>query len=80
MRIAMMGSGGIGGYFGARLADAGADVTFIARGRHLAAMNETGLRIPRFAWWPLVSAIGWGLLFPGALPGLYLALTTRRAP
>lgn len=45
MRIAMMGSGGIGGYFGARLADAGADVSFIARGRHLAAMKGTGLRI-----------------------------------
>jgi 2-dehydropantoate 2-reductase len=32
MRIAMMGSGGIGGYFGARLAAAGEDVAFIARG------------------------------------------------
>lgn len=45
MRIAMMGSGGIGGYFGGRMAAAGADVTFIARGRHLAAMREHGLRI-----------------------------------
>ncbi len=45
MRIAMMGSGGIGGYFGGRLAAAGTDVTFIARGRHLAAMRETGLRL-----------------------------------
>jgi len=45
MRIAMMGSGGVGGYFGARLAHAGHDVTFIARGRHLAAMRERGLRI-----------------------------------
>ena len=35
--------------------------------------------IARFAWWPLVSAIGWGLLFPGAIPGLFLALTPRRA-
>ena len=35
MRIAMMGSGGIGGYFGARLAAAGKDVAFIARGTHL---------------------------------------------
>lgn len=45
MRIAIMGSGGVGGYFGARLALGGADVTFIARGRHLAAMQEHGLRI-----------------------------------
>lgn len=45
MRIAMMGSGGVGGYFGARLAHAGHDVTFIARGRHLAAMREHGLRV-----------------------------------
>ena len=37
-----MGSGGVGGYFGARLAAAGEDVHFIARGAHLAAMNERG--------------------------------------
>jgi 2-dehydropantoate 2-reductase len=43
MRIAMMGSGGIGGYLGARLAQAGEDVTFIARGSHLAAMQKQGL-------------------------------------
>lgn len=41
----MMGSGGVGGYFGARLAHAGHDVTFIARGRHLAAMRDRGLFI-----------------------------------
>jgi len=45
MRIAMMGSGGVGGYFGGRLAANGCDVTFIARGRHLAAIRERGLRI-----------------------------------
>ncbi len=45
MRIAVMGSGGLGGYFGARLAQGGADVHFIARGAHLAAMREHGLRI-----------------------------------
>ena len=45
MRIAMMGSGGIGGYIGARLAQAGEDVTFIARGSHLAAMQEQGLSL-----------------------------------
>jgi 2-dehydropantoate 2-reductase len=45
MRIAILGSGGVGGYFGGRLAAAGTDVTFIARGAHLAAMREHGLRI-----------------------------------
>ncbi len=45
MKIAMMGSGGIGGYYGGRLADAGADVSFIARGAHLAAMRENGLKV-----------------------------------
>jgi 2-dehydropantoate 2-reductase len=41
----MMGSGGVGGYFGARLARGGADVTFIARGAHLAAMRANGLTV-----------------------------------
>ncbi len=45
LRIAVMGSGGLGGYFGARLAKGGADVAFIARGAHLAAMREKGLTI-----------------------------------
>src|SRR5262245_47025628 len=45
MRIAIMGSGGVGGYFGGRLAAAGADVTFIARGAHLDALKTRGLRI-----------------------------------
>ena len=45
MRIAIMGSGGLGGYFGARLVQGGADVHFVARGRHLAAMRSKGLRI-----------------------------------
>jgi len=40
-----MGSGGLGGYFGARLAKGGADVHFIARGRHLEAMRKEGLRV-----------------------------------
>jgi len=38
-----MGSGGVGGYFGARLAQGGCDVSFIARGAHLAALREHGL-------------------------------------
>ena len=45
LKIAVMGAGGIGGYYGGRLAAAGADVTFIARGAHLAAMQKGGLRI-----------------------------------
>ena len=45
MRIAVMGTGGVGGYFGAKLAHAGHDVTFIARGAHLAAMQARGLAI-----------------------------------
>lgn len=45
MRIAVLGSGGVGGYFGGRLAAGGADVTFVARGAHLAALRERGLRI-----------------------------------
>ncbi len=45
MRIAILGAGGVGGYFGARLAAAGCDVTFIARGKHREAMLERGLRI-----------------------------------
>ena len=45
LRIAVMGSGGVGGYFGARLADAGFDVSFIARGEHLAAIRAVGLGI-----------------------------------
>jgi 2-dehydropantoate 2-reductase len=45
MRIAVVGAGGVGGGFGAALAKAGADVTFIARGAHLAAMKSQGLKI-----------------------------------
>ena len=45
MRIAVIGAGGVGGAFGVALAKAGADVTFVARGAHLAAMREKGLRI-----------------------------------
>jgi 2-dehydropantoate 2-reductase len=45
MKIVMMGSGGVGGLIGARLAHAGCDVSFVARGAHLAAMRERGLRL-----------------------------------
>jgi 2-dehydropantoate 2-reductase len=45
MRITVMGTGGVGGYFGARLAHAGHEVTFVARGQQLAALRERGLRV-----------------------------------
>ena len=45
MRIAVIGAGGIGGPYGTSLAKAGADVTFVARGAHLAAIRENGLRV-----------------------------------
>lgn len=45
MRVAIMGAGGLGSYIGAQLAAAGADVGFVARGPHLAAMQADGLRL-----------------------------------
>lgn len=45
MKIAIMGAGGEGGYLGGRLAQAGRDVAFIARGEHLAAMRRRGLQV-----------------------------------
>jgi 2-dehydropantoate 2-reductase len=45
MKIAVIGAGGVGGFYGAKLAVAGHDVTFVARGRHLEAIRRDGLRI-----------------------------------
>lgn len=45
MRIAVMGAGGVGGYYGGMLARAGTDVTFMARGAHLEAIREHGLTV-----------------------------------
>ena len=45
MNIVVMGTGGVGGYFGARLANAGHNVSFIARGKHLEAIKNNGLKI-----------------------------------
>lgn len=45
MKIAAMAAGGVGGYFGARLQQAGHEVTFFARGRHLAALKQSGLTL-----------------------------------
>jgi 2-dehydropantoate 2-reductase len=49
MRVAVMGSGGIGGYYGGKLAAAGEDVTFIARGAHLEAIRRDGLQVKSVA-------------------------------
>ncbi len=56
MRIAVIGAGGVGGYFGGRLAAAGEDVAFLARGAHLEAMRRDGLSI--------ASALGDARIFP----------------
>lgn len=45
MKIAIMGTGGVGGYYGGLLAQAGHEVTFIARGAHLSALREKGLQV-----------------------------------
>jgi 2-dehydropantoate 2-reductase len=45
MRFAILGSGAVGGYFGAKLANAGQDVTFVARGAHLEAIRSNGLAV-----------------------------------
>jgi 2-dehydropantoate 2-reductase len=50
MRIAIMGSGGLGGLYGARLAQAGCDVSFVARGAHLAAIRQDGLTVESDAY------------------------------
>src|SRR5512139_1536337 len=49
MRIAVIGAGGIGGYFGGRLAASGQDVAFVARGSHLAAIQRDGLAVASVA-------------------------------
>jgi len=49
MRIAVIGAGAVGGYFGAKLAAAGQDMAFIARGAHLDALRRAGLRVESLA-------------------------------
>ena len=60
MRLAVLGSGGIGGYYGALLAKGGHDVVFIARGAHLEALRQRGLtvRTPEGESTIPVSAVG----------------------
>jgi prephenate dehydrogenase len=45
MRVAILGTGAIGGYYGARLVNAGEEVVFVARGAHLQALKSHGLRL-----------------------------------
>ena len=45
MKFVVFGTGGVGGYFGGKLAQAGQDVTFIARGEHLQAIRQKGLLV-----------------------------------
>jgi 2-dehydropantoate 2-reductase len=61
MKIAVMGAGGVGGYFGAKLAASGEEVHFIARGAHLEAMQKNGLQV--------LSANGDVQLKPGSATG-----------
>jgi 2-dehydropantoate 2-reductase len=49
MRIAIVGAGAVGGYFGGRLAEAGEDVVFLARGAHLDAIRKNGLEVESIA-------------------------------
>jgi 2-dehydropantoate 2-reductase len=49
MKFLVMGAGGVGGYFGGRLAEVGEDVWFVARGRHLEAIQKDGLRVSSLA-------------------------------
>jgi 2-dehydropantoate 2-reductase len=81
MRIAIVGAGGVGGYFGARLAAAGADVSFLARGAHLEAMRSKGLTIRSFKGdlhLPRVTATDDPAAIGPADIVLLLKLTTRR--
>ncbi|MDX6280670.1 MAG: 2-dehydropantoate 2-reductase [Kribbellaceae bacterium] len=49
IKVAVLGAGGVGGYFGGRLAQAGHDVRFVARGEHLAALRKNGLTVESVA-------------------------------
>ena len=60
MRIAVMGTGGVGGYFGGMLAKAGHDVNFIARGQHLTrACKRPPIASARSSLWPLAAPEAW---------------------
>ncbi len=78
MRIAVFGTGGVGGYFGGRLAQAGEDVVFIARGEHLRAMQEHGLRVDSIAGDFVVAPVQ-ATDDPGAVGGVDVVLLGVKA-
>lgn len=49
MKIAIIGAGGVGGYFGGLLANSGVDITFVARGEHFRALRDSGLTVKSVA-------------------------------
>ena len=57
MKITVMGTGGVGGYFGAQLAKAGHDVAFVARGNHLKAMKKNGLNLKKNFYKEMISKL-----------------------
>src|SRR5258706_15390694 len=81
MKFAVLGAGAIGAYVGAALARGGADVTLIARGAHLAAMRDNGVRVlsPRgdFAPHPPVTA---DLAALAGADGVFVALKASSLP
>ena len=79
MRILVMGSGGIGGYYGARLARAGNEVVFVARGAHLDAMQANGLEIhdrDGSVWRPEATAVRYPAEAGGAFDLILFAVKT----
>jgi 2-dehydropantoate 2-reductase len=79
MRILIMGSGGIGGYYGARLARAGNEVVFVARGAHLGAIQANGLRIhdrDGTVWGPEARAVRYPADAGGAFDLILFAVKT----
>lgn len=81
MRFLVIGAGGIGAYYGARLLRAGCTVTFVARGRHLEVMQTSGLQIdhPDFTFKDTVNAVSIDALIKGHTPSEYdlVILTTK---
>ena len=78
MRIGIMGTGGLGGYFGGVLAGAGQDVVFIARGPHLQAIRERGLRVKSPLYGDFVVSPARATEDPGEVGSVDLVLFTTK--
>ena len=76
MKICIFGAGAIGGYMGVKLAQAGADVSLVARGPHLAAMKEKGHR-PRFAAALTSSSASLAIIIPPSIPMIVYAVSAN---